>query len=48
MKIIRDFENESQLSDSAVTIGTFDGLHVGHIKIIENLKKKRRNLNLTV
>ncbi len=46
MKIIRDFENEPQLSESVVTIGTFDGLHIGHIKIIENLKKKAEKLNL--
>jgi riboflavin kinase / FMN adenylyltransferase len=46
MKIIRDFENKSQLSESVVTIGTFDGLHAGHKKIIENLKKKAKELNL--
>jgi len=46
MKIIRDFENESQLSESAVTIGTFDGLHIGHIKIIENLKRKAKECKL--
>ncbi|MBK7104118.1 MAG: bifunctional riboflavin kinase/FAD synthetase [Ignavibacteriae bacterium] len=46
MEIIREINTELQLKSSVVTIGTFDGLHVGHLKIIENLKKKAKELNL--
>ncbi|MCB0751718.1 MAG: adenylyltransferase/cytidyltransferase family protein, partial [Ignavibacteriae bacterium] len=46
MKIIRDIKSEFEIEQSAVTIGTFDGLHVGHNKIIESLKKKAKDLNI--
>lgn len=46
MEIIRDINKELQLTSSVATIGTFDGLHVGHLKIIENLKKKANELKL--
>jgi len=40
MKIINDLENNFNLEKSAVTIGTFDGLHTGHEEIIQMLKTK--------
>ncbi len=44
MKIIKDVNDEFQLQKSVVTIGTFDGLHIGHIKIIDSLKIKAKDL----
>jgi FAD synthase len=39
---IRDFPNE-QLS---AAIGVFDGIHLGHLKLIENIKTKAKQLKL--
>ncbi len=47
MKLIRGL-NSSQLNGNAcvATIGNFDGLHLGHQKIISKLKDKARELSL--
>ena len=37
MKIHYDLESISELTNSAVTTGTFDGVHIGHKTIIEKL-----------
>lgn len=47
MKIIRGIHSVSNNSPACVaTIGNFDGLHLGHQKIIKNLKIKAQELNL--
>ena len=46
MQIISENSIYLKLEESVVTIGTFDGLHAGHIEIIEQLKSKAKELNL--
>lgn len=46
MQIIKDGDKNLIFKDSVVTIGTFDGLHKGHIEIIAKLKLKAEELNL--
>jgi len=47
MKIIRGLHSVSNNSPACVaTIGNFDGLHLGHQKIITKLKTKAQELNL--
>ncbi len=46
MELIRGLVNLSNLSGCVVTIGNFDGLHLGHQKIIKNLVDKAKELSL--
>ena len=46
MNIIRGLHNLKKLSSSAITIGNFDGVHVGHQHIISHLVKKAKALNV--
>lgn len=45
MKIYRSLEEFHSKGNSVVTIGTFDGVHIGHQKIIESLKKTAKEVD---
>lgn len=46
MLIITDIFNSTNLKESMVTIGTFDGVHLGHQKIIQKLVSDAQKQNL--
>ena len=46
MKIVSDIENYKEDRPSLLTIGTFDGVHIGHQKIIKDLVKVAKKNNL--
>lgn len=45
MQIHRDLNKLPDFKNAVVTIGTFDGVHLGHRQIIENLKEEAGKVN---
>jgi len=45
MRIFYDLSEVQKKENTVLTLGTFDGLHLGHKKIIEKLKKRALFLN---
>jgi riboflavin kinase/FMN adenylyltransferase len=45
MKVHRDIEQLPYFRNAVVTIGTFDGVHMGHRQIIEKLKTEAKRIN---
>lgn len=45
MKIYQSLEKFEGTKGSAVTIGTFDGVHLGHQKVIKQLKEAAKSIN---
>src|SRR3979409_1515175 len=45
MKVHTDIEHLPEFKKAVVTIGTFDGVHLGHQQIITQLKKEARRIN---
>lgn len=46
MKVIRDFDSVEFDKNSVITIGTFDGVHLGHRKIIDSVHEIRDSKKL--
>ena len=46
MIVYRNLNIKKKHKDSVVAIGNFDGLHIGHQKVIKEAKKKAKNKNL--
>lgn len=46
MKVVHGIENFDSGISTCITVGTFDGLHIGHRKIIETLKRTSKSEKL--
>lgn len=45
VKIYQSIEAFEKIENAVVTTGTFDGVHIGHLKIIDRLKEVAREIN---
>ncbi len=48
MKIYKNFNLEKKHKNSVIAIGNFDGIHLGHKRVIEDAKKKARKNKLPI
>jgi len=46
LKIIEDFKNYTEKTPKVLSLGMFDGVHLGHISIINQLKEKAKEKGL--
>ncbi len=46
MQVYHNFDEITRNVNSVVTVGTFDGVHLGHMKIIDRLKEVARKENM--
>ena len=45
MQVHRDINNLPLFKNAVITIGTFDGVHTGHLQIIKQLKEEAKKIN---
>lgn len=45
--IFEDFDRIGKIKVKALTVGCFDGVHLGHLKIIKELEKEKPNMIIT-
>lgn len=45
MQVHRSLDNLPEFKNTVVTVGTFDGVHVGHRQIIKQLKEEAKQIN---
>lgn len=45
MKVYTNFDELGEIKNPVLTIGTFDGVHIGHQKIIEKIKAEAKKMN---
>lgn len=45
MKVYTNFDELGEIKNPVLTIGTFDGVHIGHQKIIEKIKAEAEKMN---
>lgn len=45
MQVHRSLDNLPKFTNSVVTVGTFDGVHLGHRQIIKQLKEEAKSIN---